>query len=100
MFVNFGRGIVSSADLCYNEMMMEMDKEKELPKRGDLRLKNYDYSFLGEYFVTICTENRRKILSRFVGVDFCGVAFYINIQAISQQRIWARTYTDAFVIQK
>ena len=40
--------------------VMQMDKEKELPKRKDIRLKNYDYSSPGAYFVTICTENRKN----------------------------------------
>ena len=40
-----------------------MDKEKELPKRKDLRLKQYDYSSAGVYFVTICTKDRKRILS-------------------------------------
>ena len=37
-----------------------MDNKKEFPKRKDIRLKNYDYSSLGAYFVTICTENRKN----------------------------------------
>ena len=44
-----------------------MDKEKELPKRKHPRLDNYDYSSAGAYFVTICTQNRRCVLSRIVG---------------------------------
>ena len=35
----------------------------EHPKRKHIRLKNYDYSQNGVYFVTICTEERRNILS-------------------------------------
>ena len=46
---------------------MQMDKEKELPKRKHPRLDNYDYSTAGAYFVTICTQNRRCVLSRIVG---------------------------------
>ena len=38
----------------------EMENKKELPKRKDIRLKNYDYSSPGAYFVTICTENRKN----------------------------------------
>lgn len=34
-----------------------------LPKRKDTRLKAYNYSTPGAYFVTICTENRKPILS-------------------------------------
>ena len=40
-----------------------MDEEKDLPKRKDLRLKHYDYSSAGAYFVTICTKDRKRILS-------------------------------------
>ena len=43
--------------------------EEKLAKRKDLRLKEYDYSDVGLYFLTICTDNRRKILSNIVGVD-------------------------------
>ena len=30
------------------------------PKRKIIRLQNYDYSSNGAYFVTICTQNRRR----------------------------------------
>ena len=40
-----------------------MDKEKELPKRKDLRLKQYDYNSKGAYFITICVKDRKRILS-------------------------------------
>jgi len=43
-----------------------MDKEKDLPKRKDLRLKHYDYSSAGAYFVTICTKDRKRILSNII----------------------------------
>ena len=33
----------------------------ELPKRKQIRLKNYDYSQNGFYFITICTHNKQKI---------------------------------------
>ena len=35
----------------------------DLPKRKQLRLKNYDYSSRGAYFVTICIQDRKPILS-------------------------------------
>lgn len=34
-----------------------------LPKRRSPRLKGYDYGTGGAYFITICTQNRRCILS-------------------------------------
>ena len=39
----------------------------DLPNRRPMRLKNYDYSTEGYYFITICTENRKEILSKIVG---------------------------------
>ena len=35
----------------------------ELPKRKPIRLPDYDYSTPGAYFVTICTKDRKYILS-------------------------------------
>ena len=35
----------------------------ELPKRKQIRLPDYDYSAPGAYFVTVCTQDRRCILS-------------------------------------
>ena len=41
--------------------------ENELPKRKRLRLQNFDYSTPGAYFITICTHNRKCMLSQIVG---------------------------------
>lgn len=34
--------------------------ENKLPKRKPNRLKNYDYSSVGAYFITICTRDRKN----------------------------------------
>ncbi len=40
--------------------------QKNTPKkRKQIRLKEYDYSTPGYYFITICTQNRKEILSKF-----------------------------------
>ena len=45
----------------------------ELPKRKPVRLPDYDYSSPGAYFITICTRDRRCILSNItVGADALG----------------------------
>ena len=41
----------------------------EHPTRKPNRLKEYDYSQNGVYFITICTKDRAKILCRIVGDD-------------------------------
>ena len=46
---------------------MKTDTENELSRRKHPRLDNYDYGSAGAYFVTICTQNRRCVLSRIVG---------------------------------
>ena len=42
---------------------------KDLPKRKNIRLQGYDYSSNGMYFVTICTKDKKPILSKIVGDD-------------------------------
>ena len=62
--------------------------ETELPNRKPTRLKSFDYSSAGAYFITICTQNKQKILSHIVGGDvldktaFGGIAICINLQKI------------------
>ncbi len=40
-----------------------------LPKRKPARLKGYDYSTPGAYFITICVKDRKQLLSKIVGDD-------------------------------
>ena len=44
----------------------------EIPKRRQIRLPDYDYSAPGAYFVTVCTLDRRCILSTVRRGDPCG----------------------------
>ena len=41
--------------------------ENELPSRKPTRLRYFDYSRPGAYFLTICTKDKRKTLSKIVG---------------------------------
>ena len=45
-----------------------MRMEKDFPKRKRLRLKDFDYSTTGAYFITICTKDRKMLFSP-VGAD-------------------------------
>ena len=40
-----------------------MKYNPEIHNRKSVRLKNYDYSRQGMYFITICIKNKEKILS-------------------------------------
>ncbi len=57
------------------------------PNRKPLRLKNYDYSAAGYYFVTLCTKERKKILSDIVGDD---VIPLIGEMSRSDKRVMAK----------
>lgn len=46
---------------------MGTDLRKELPSRKHPRMKQFDYSSSASYFVTICTQDRRRVLSNIVG---------------------------------
>ena len=49
-----------------------MDNDNKLPKRKRNRLKNYDYSSSGAYFITICTKDRKNIFWDRSQPDFVG----------------------------
>ena len=38
----------------------------DLPKRKQTRLKEYDYSSPGAYFITICVKDRKQLLSKII----------------------------------
>ena len=44
--------------------------EEKFPQRKKNRLEDFDYSTPGAYFITICTQDRKKILSEIVGDGF------------------------------
>ena len=45
---------------------------KELPIRKQIRLRNYDYSQTGCYFVTICVKGKHELLGTLVGATVPG----------------------------
>ena len=54
--------------------MGTVKSNKNFPKRKSIRLRNYDYSSAGVYFITICTKDRKnyfwqpkEIYSKFIG---------------------------------
>ncbi|MBP3481358.1 MAG: transposase [Clostridia bacterium] len=44
----------------------------ELPKRKQIRLKEYDYTQNGYYFITVCTHNRQNLFGEIVGATLRG----------------------------
>ena len=48
-------------------MAVVIEMKQCLPKRKHPRLDDYDYSMAGAYFITICTHDRRCLLSSILG---------------------------------
>ena len=63
-----------------------MDKETQFPKRKHPRLEKFDYSSSGAYYITICTQNRRHVLSHVVGRGLAPAAMS-NIECTSFGKI-------------
>ena len=55
----------------------------ELPKRKNLRLKSYDYSSNGAYFITICTQNKQSLFGKIA------VGAIHESPEMPIQRVWA-----------
>ena len=67
----FWYAILTETDTPGGVSLRERDSV-ELPKRNHNRIRGFDYSQNGAYFVTICTQNRQRILSRIVGTPVPG----------------------------
>lgn len=66
------------------------------PNRKPMRLKNYDYSQNGAYFITICTYNRQKLFEMStVGNDLCVVPL-CNVQQNKIIEKWLHELENKF----
>ena len=77
----------------------------DIHHRGSIRLKGYDYSQAGLYFITICTQNRECILGKII--DDCRGTMHraLNEYGRIAEREWIKTsemrhsvHLDVFVI--
>lgn len=63
-------------------------------RRKTIRLKDYDYSQAGYYFITICTENRKNILGQVVNIGIDSIAPSYEMALSNFGRIAERIYCD------
>ena len=78
----------------------------QLPIRKHPRLKDYDYSQNGAYFVTVCTKNRAQILSSIVGrgahtpplVELSDIGKSLDGYISSIENAYNNIFVDAHVI--
>ncbi len=56
--------VATGRKMWYNKReVMGMEEKNDVQRRKELRIKQYDYSSKGAYFVTICIQGRKRILS-------------------------------------
>ena len=66
-----------------------MNMENTRPQRKHPRLKDYDYSTPGAYFVTICTQNKQCLLSHIVGRGLAPAKIeYTQYGVIAQEQLF------------
>lgn len=79
-----------------------------LPERKNIRLRQYDYSSLGVYFVTVCALNKRNLFwdeskSR-VSAKSCNEIVLSYVGSVIEKTIkgipehYADTYVDKFIV--
>lgn len=77
-----------------------MSNNSAIPQRRSLRLKGYDYSQAGAYFVTICAHGKACLFGEVIGSDV-----KVNEFGRTVQEVWndlpvhyQHVATDAFVV--
>ena len=78
----------------------------DLPQRTNLRLREYDYSLNGAYFVTICVKDRASLFGRVVvGADLVSARAELNpagriVEEVLHETIqaFAGVHLDRYVI--
>jgi len=89
------RHAVMKWNICTNEGNMPMEP---FPMRKNLRLKDYDYSTDGAYFITICTDGKAKILSDIIPTDDGTKNVLSSVGQIVEQYIKSIPGIDVYVI--
>ena len=65
--------------------MWEEKMETKQPQRKRMRLPDYDYTATGAYYLTLCTQNKEKILCRIIPPDREGEAPRIILSPIGKR---------------
>jgi len=69
--------------------------QKELPVRKNIRLKDYDYSQNGAYYITICTQDRINLFGDvIVGADLVSARVELNNAGQMIERVYSETVSS------
>ena len=74
--------------------------QKELPVRKHIRLKGYDYSSAGYYFITICTKKRANLFGEIIRGEMCLNNFGIiaNTELLNIPSRYTNVEIDNYII--
>lgn len=77
-----------------------MTYNPDIHHRRSIRLRGYDYSRAGAYFVTICTQNRECMFGKIVGGKMVlnDAGWMVNIVWDEMQNNYPGVETDEFII--
>ena len=89
--------------IIYNTKKMgaERNRMKEnLPRRKNIRLKYYDYSEEGMYFITICTRNRIKLFGEIETkeIKLTKVGKIVEKSIINLEKIYNNITIDEYIV--
>jgi putative transposase len=73
-----------------------MTNDFNLPERKNLRLKGYDYSNRGLYFITICVQNRECLFGEIIGEALCAHPEMILNDAGRMVEKWFQKLEDKY----
>ena len=73
-----------------------MEYDPQIHHRKSIRLRGYDYSQAGLYFITICTQNRRHLFGEIVGADSISAhdSILLNHAGKMIEQIWHEIPND------
>lgn len=70
--------------LLKNYIERVLQKMNELPKRKQIRLKDYDYSQNGYYFITVCTHNQQNLFGEIVGATLWDIVEWFKTMTTNE----------------
>ena len=74
--------------------------KENLPRRKNIRLKYYDYSEEGMYFITICTRNRIKLFGEIETkeIKLTKVGKIVEKSIINLEKIYNNITIDEYIV--
>lgn len=72
-----------------------------MPQRKNIRLKHYDYSKEGIYFITICTENRRQTFGKIIEsgkMQLTNIGKVVEKSIINLEQIYKNITVDEYTV--